>query len=94
MTQNIQITGRVINTSTPLNDKHGANSRSLTVDNFEEGALVDVKDSEETVITIPGTFVNNSVLTLIDETLAADIVVGEFVEWLMRSGKKTQLMIS
>lgn len=91
MTQNIQVTGRVINTSTPLNDKHGANSISLTVDAFEAGELIDIKETPERVITIPSAFVNNSVLILLDETLAADIVVGEFVEWGVVTGAANYL---
>jgi len=88
MTQILNITGRVTNTSTSIQQKHGAASKSLTVDNFEAGELIDVINPTpgEVTIAIPSAFVNNSFLTLLDETAAADIVAGEFVEYGILTG--------
>ena len=86
MAQSLKITGQITNTSPRISQEHGANAVTLAIGDFELGALIDVDAVGETTVVIPGEFISNGPLSIIDETPAVDVVVGEFVEFGFATG--------
>lgn len=80
MSQKLNISSIINNTTRKPSVNHGSVSKQLIIGDLEDGALIDVTDVAEVQIIIPASFVSNGPFVLIDETQGV-IPAGEFVRW-------------